>query len=136
MYESGNGDYAEWLERLTPDEPIMVGDIVGVTGSKITRTTDGADQVMAVSFKPIVLGNMPPERDAHLYEKVAFMGQTLVKVAGRVEIGDFIVPRGLNDGMGVGVRPDAITAAQLGRSSALRGKPSMHVSVWSTWPWA
>ena len=114
MYESGNGDYAEWLERLTPDEPIMVGDIVGVTGGKITRTTDGADQVMAVSFKPIVLGNMPPEADAHLYEKVAFMGQTLVKVTGHVEVGDFVVPSGLNDGMGVGVHPGEITAAQIG----------------------
>jgi hypothetical protein len=114
MYESGNGDYAEWLERLTPDEPIMVGDIVGVTGGKITRMTDGADQVMAVSFKPIVLGNMPLEGQAHLYEKVAFMGQTLVKVTGRVEVGDFIVPSGLNDGMGMGVRPEEITAAQLG----------------------
>ena len=114
MYESGNGDYAEWLERLTPDEPIMVGDIVGVTGGKITRTTDGADQVMAVSFKPIVLGNMPPEGLENLYEKVAFMGQTLVKVTGHVEVGDFVVASGLNDGMGVGVRPDAITAAQIG----------------------
>ena len=114
MYESGNGDYAEWLERLDPSEPIMVADIVGVTGGKITRTTDGADQVMAVSFKPIVLGNMPPEGHAHLYEKIAFMGQTLVKVTGRVEVGDFIVPSGLNDGMGIGVRPEEITAAQLG----------------------
>ena len=113
-YESGSGDYAEWLERLHPDEPIMVADLVGVTGGKITRTTDGADQVMAVSLKPIVLGNMPPEGRGHLYERVAFMGQTLVKVRGRVQVGDFIVPSGLNDGTGVGVRPDEITATQLG----------------------
>jgi hypothetical protein len=113
-YESGSGDYAEWLERLTPDEKIVAADIVGVVGGKISRNTDGADHVMAVSFKPIVLGNMPPEGQQHLYEKVAFMGQTLVKVRGRVQVGDFIVPSGRNDGTGIAVRPDSITAEQLG----------------------
>lgn len=63
---------------------------------------------------PVVLGNMPPEGQAHLYEKVAFMGQTLVKVMGRVQAGNFIVPSGMNDGTGVAVRPEDITAAQLG----------------------
>ena len=113
-YESGSGDYAEWLERADAAEPLMPGDIVGVRGGKIGRATQEADHVMVVSLKPIVLGNMPPEGQAHLYDKVAFMGQTIVKVVTRVRVGDFIIPSGREDGAGKAIRPDSITAAQLG----------------------
>lgn len=113
-YESGSGDYAEWLERLDADEALEIADIVGVYGGKITRRTDGADQVMVVSYKPIVLGNTPPEDRTTEFEKVAFMGQTLVKVRGRVAEGDYVLPSGLEDGFGRAVAPDAIEAADLG----------------------
>jgi hypothetical protein len=112
-YESGSGDYAEWLERLDHDETLNAGEIVGVYGGKITKQTEGADHTMVVSYKPIVLGNMPAEDRQEQFEKVAFMGQTLVKVKGVVRKGDFIVPSGNDDGHGVAVSPDAITADQL-----------------------
>ena len=123
-YESGSGDYAEWLERLEPADVLTAGDIVGVRGGKISRATADADHVMVVSLKPIVLGNMPPEGDVHRYNKVAFMGQTLVKVINRVESGDFIVPSSREDGTGRAVRPDTITAAQLGRIVGVAWEPS------------
>jgi hypothetical protein len=78
-YESGSGDYAEWLPRLYPDEKIGYGQIVGVYGGKITKETDGADMLMVVSKSPIVLGNMPPDSlSESLCEKVGFMGQVPV----------------------------------------------------------
>lgn len=109
-YESSSGDYAEWLERLDPGERIEAGDVVGVFGGRITKSTAGAQQVMVVSRSPIVLGNMPEESREHLYEKVAFMGQVPVKVVGRVSEGDYVIPSGLGDGTGVAVTPDLMTA--------------------------
>jgi len=112
-YESGSGDYAEWLERLDPDETLQPGEIVGVHGGKVSKRTAGADQAMVVSYKPVVLGNMPSRERAELYDKIAFMGQTLVKVVGVVQQGDFILPSGLDDGRGIAVRPDSIRPEQL-----------------------
>jgi hypothetical protein len=104
-YESGSGDYAEWLKRSNPGEKLMFGDIIGVKGGKITKNTTTADHFMVVSMSPIVLGNTPAPGEAQLYEKVAFMGQVPVKVVGNVSIGDYIIPTGNNDGMGVAVHP-------------------------------
>ena len=104
-YASGAGDYAEWLERSDPKEEINVAEIVGVKGGKVSKKTDAADHVLVTSFKPIVLGNMPASDKQKLYEKVAFMGQTLVKVRGGVQKGDYILPSGLNDGVGIAISP-------------------------------
>ena len=109
-YESGSGDYAEWLPRLDENEPIEAGDIIGVFGGKITKHTNGAQQILPVSFAPIVLGNMPPLGSEHLYEKVGFLGQVQVKVIGVVREGDYIIPSGLNDGTGIAVSPEMMTA--------------------------
>lgn len=111
-YESSSGDYAEWLERLDPAEVLEPGDIVGVFGGKVTRNTTGAQQVMVVSHAPIVLGNMPPEGREHLHSKVAFMGQVPVKVSGRVRPGDYVIPSGLGDGVGIAVPPELMTAEE------------------------
>ncbi len=111
-YESGAGDYAEWLERLDPDETLEVTDVVGVFAGKITKKTEGADQVMADSFKPIVLGNMPPEGHKHLYEKVAFLGQTMVRIRGPFAKGDLILPSGLNDGTAIAVPAQKLSPSQ------------------------
>jgi hypothetical protein len=112
-YESRAGDYAEWLEKVDPAEPISFGDVVGVFGGQITRKTEGADQVLVVSFKPIVLGNMPAEGQEKLSEKVAFMGQVPVKVLGPAHKGDYIVPSGRNDGTARAVSPADLTSEQL-----------------------
>jgi hypothetical protein len=112
-YESRAGDYAEWLEKVDPAEQITFGDVVGVFGGQITRKTEGADQVLVVSFKPIVLGNMPAEGQEKLSEKVAFMGQVPVKVLGPAHKGDYIIPSGRNDGTARAVSPADLTTEQL-----------------------
>jgi hypothetical protein len=111
-YESGSGDYAEWLERVNPEEKLTVADVVGVHGGKITKATEGASQVMVISFKPVILGNMPDEDRKHLYEKVAFMGQTVVKLRGAYSKGDLILPSGYDDGTAIAVSPANISPSQ------------------------
>ena len=110
-YESGSGDYAEWLQRAHLEEQIKAGDVVGVIGGKISKHFTNADKFMVVSTAPIVLGNMPEEGEKEAdFEKVAFMGQVPVKVQGEVKIGDYILPSGLGDGMAIAVPPSKMKA--------------------------
>ncbi|NMH89391.1 hypothetical protein [Flavivirga algicola] len=108
-YASGAGDYAEYLLREHRSEKITFGDIVGVKGGKVSKHTHGAERLMVVSLKPIVLGNMPEAHKEEAYEKVAFMGQVPVKVFGKVNMGDYIIASGKNDGVGVAVNPSDIS---------------------------
>ncbi len=112
-YASGHGDYAEWLERLDPSEVISRGDIVAVKGGKITKNLQGAEQIMAVSEYPIVLGNLPDAGMAHLGNNVAFMGQIPVKVMGPVESGDYILAHGQIPGYGVAKPQQALTVEDM-----------------------
>jgi hypothetical protein len=64
---------------------------------------------MVISTKPIVLGNTPEEGKEKEYEKVAFMGQVPVKVLGKVELGDYILPSGKNNGMGIARKPSDLS---------------------------
>lgn len=104
-YESGSGDYAEWLERANPAVDYNFGEIVGVRAGKISHKTAGADHVMVVSRSPIVLGNMPEANREADFEKVAFMGQVPVRVMGKVAVGDYILPSGNEDGYAKAVNP-------------------------------
>jgi len=104
-YQSGAGDYAEWLPKSDINEKFSPGDIVGVKGGQISKSTEDVDHYMVISLKPIVLGNMPKEGNESKSEKVAFMGQVPVKVFGKVQIGDYIIPSGSNNGVGIGVSP-------------------------------
>lgn len=104
-YESGNGDYAEWLIRANKDENIVAGHIVGVNGGEISKSFIDAERFMVISDQPFVLGNMPTENEGHLYEKVAFLGQVPVRVLGQVKKGDYILPSGNQDGFGIAVSP-------------------------------
>lgn len=99
-YESGAGDYAEWLPKENPAEIFKPGDIVGVHGGLISKTIRAHDKLMVVSSQPIVLGNMPDADRKGQYEKVAFLGQVPVRVAGKVMAGDYILPSGNQDGTG------------------------------------
>lgn len=114
-YASGSGDYAEYLLRDNINEKMTYGDIVGVKGGKISKNTENAERVMVISYKPIVLGNMPRENREHEYEKVAFMGQVPVKVFGKVSKGDYIIPSGKNNGIGVAIAPDKITLKDINK---------------------
>ncbi|OUR91102.1 hypothetical protein A9Q87_11550 [Flavobacteriales bacterium 34_180_T64] len=108
-YTSGNGDYAEWLERLNPNEFISKGDIVGVIGGKITKNLENAEQIMAVSEKPIMLGNIPEKSKEFLGNNVAFMGQIPVKVIGKVSSGDYIIAYSDVPGYGIAKSPSKVT---------------------------
>jgi hypothetical protein len=111
-YESGSGDYAEWLEKCDDKEIIESGDIVGVYNGKISKKTSDADQILCISHAPIVLGNQPDQEKIGHYEKVAFIGQVPIKVAGKVKRGDYIITSGLNDGIGIAVPPDMMTTEE------------------------
>ncbi len=110
-YVSGNGDYAEWLPRLNSGENISEGDIVGVKGGMISKDITGAEQIMAVSHKPIVLGNIPEKGKETMGNNIAFMGQIPVKIMGPVRAGDYIIAKGDFPGMGVAIHPEAMTVA-------------------------
>ncbi|GJM12242.1 MAG: hypothetical protein DHS20C12_06450 [Pseudohongiella sp.] len=103
------------MQRKDVDEVLVAADVVGVFSGKISRQAEGADHVMVVSVRPIVLGNMPPDGEEEGYEKVAFMGQVPVRVRGIVQEGDFLVPGGWEDGTAVGVNPAHIRPDQLDR---------------------
>jgi len=104
-YQSGAGDYAEWLLKSNPNEKIYPGDVVGLVNGKISKNTNNANKVMVISNRPIVLGNMPEVGKELNFEKVAFMGQVPVKVYGNVKPGDYILPSGLNNGFGIAISP-------------------------------
>jgi hypothetical protein len=108
-YVSGNGDYAEWMQRTDFNELITAGDIVGVKGGKITKDLTGAEQIMAVSTQPIVSANMPSNAKAGSGNSIAFVGQIPVKIMGPVSTGDFIVAKGNIPGYGVAVKPSEMT---------------------------
>jgi hypothetical protein len=101
-------DFAEWLPRMKVDEAIEPGEIVGIFGGKVAKTTKAAQSVQVVSTGPIVVGNAPAEDKEDLYERIAFLGQVPVKVRGVVNAGDYIVPSGLNDGTGIAVSPNTL----------------------------
>lgn len=109
VYGSKGADYAEWLPKLDPNEKFQFGQIVGVHGGKVSLVTDGADQIMALSANPVVLGNMPEEGDEENWVAVGFMGQVPVTVRGVVHPGDYILPSGLNDGTGIAIAPEDLT---------------------------
>ena len=115
IYKSLSGDFAEALLRLRAEEAIEAGDIVGVFGGRVTRKTEGAENLQMISTAPIILGNAPPQEEEHLWERVAFLGQAPVKVRGKVRTGDYIVPSGLNDGTGLAIAPSQMRLADFGK---------------------
>ena len=112
VFESAGADYAEYLERSDHAEVLRPGDIVGVKGGKISRTTAGADRAMVVSAAPVVVGNKPAG-SADNFATVAFVGQVFVRVAGPVASGEYIVASGKNDGRGIAKHKNDLTAEDL-----------------------
>ena len=112
---TGGADFAEYLPRLQPDEPLAPGDVVGLFPNGVTRKIEGALRAMAVSTSPIVVGNLPPSPEEDRFVRVAFFGRTPVKVRGPVQAGDWIVATKRRDGIGVSREPARIEAAELRR---------------------
>ena len=118
---TSSGDFAEYLPLLDPSEDRSApADIVGLFCRGVSRKTEGAQRVFVVSSSPIVLGNQPKQGREEDFAPVAFLGQVPVKVRGPVNAGDYIVPSGSGDGVGVGMRPGEMTLEQcahvIGRS--------------------
>jgi hypothetical protein len=134
-YLSGAGDYAEMLPKADPSEKFMSGQIVAVKGGKITKNTNGASQLMVISRKPIVLGNASEKTENDQHEKVAFLGQVPVVVRGEVALGDYILPDGLNMGIGTAVKPANMKAEDYKRivgvawSTSEAGKSLSEINV-------
>jgi hypothetical protein len=135
-YESGAGDYAEWLLRANPEEFISQGDVVGVIGGKVSKEFSHADKFMVVSTSPLLLGNMPDNmEEQQLSEKIAFMGQVPVKVQGLVKVGDYILPSGAGDGLGIAVSPQDMLAKDYQRIIGVawdNGKPDQFINLINT----
>jgi len=108
-YSSGNGDYAEWLERSDKAEVVSAGDIVSVKGGKITKDLSNAEQVMVVSHAPIMLGNVPEGNKTDLGNSIVFIGQAPVKILGPVKSGDFIIGQISTPGYGIAKHPNDMT---------------------------
>jgi hypothetical protein len=104
-YQSGAGDYAEWLPKENLSDVFLEGEIVGIKNGMVTKKTWDAEKIMIVSTKPIVLGNMPQPNQEKDYVKIAFMGQVPVKILGNVTPGDYILPNVLGYGFGMAVHP-------------------------------
>ncbi len=115
-YQSGSGDYAEWLIKYDSEEQLQYGEVVGVVGGTVSRTFTEADKFMVVSAAPAVVGAMPPTAEEEaLYEKIAFIGQVPVKVRGVVEIGDYLLPSGEGDGLAIAVGKQEMKALDYAR---------------------
>jgi hypothetical protein len=105
-FESGSADYAEWLKKYDEDEFLSFGDVVGVRGGLISKSFVNAENYMIVSQNPLISGAMPQKGEEYLFERIAFMGQVPVKVIGKVNKGDYILPTGKGDGLAIAVAPD------------------------------
>lgn len=114
-FSSGAGDYAEWLERDSKVRNLNPGEIVGVKAGKLSLNTTDADHVMVVSTQPAVLGNAPQEKFKANFEKIAFLGQVPVKIVGKAVVGDYIVPSGNHDGLGIAVHPQDLPTAEFSK---------------------
>lgn len=107
-YSSGGADYAEYLKRNPEERDLFPGEVVGVRNGEISLNTHQADHLLVISEAPAMLGNLPSPERKDLFEKVAFMGQVPVKVLGPVQSGDYIIPSGNNDGIGIAVHPEQL----------------------------
>ncbi len=115
-YGSKGADYAEYLPKMNPSDQFQLGQIVGVHGGKVSLKTEGAEQIMAISRAPVVVGNVPPDSERHNFVTVGFMGQLPVVVRGKVFAGDYIIPSGREDGTAKAVRPENLTIDHIGRT--------------------
>lgn len=96
-------DYAEYLPRRHTNERIQPGEVVGIIGGKVTKTTAGADMILAASTGAIVAGNDPGKENRKNFSLVAFVGQVDVRMRGPISAGDFVLPSSLNDGTAIAV---------------------------------
>lgn len=104
-YASGAGDYAEYLTKENKSDDFVSGELVGIKNGLVSKDVWGSEKIMIVSTNPIILGNMPQPNNELNTVKIAFMGQVPVKVLGKVEPGDYIIPNLFGSGFARAVHP-------------------------------
>ncbi|HTX91834.1 MAG TPA: hypothetical protein VMC09_11535 [Anaerolineales bacterium] len=114
-FNSYGADYAERLPHLDDQETFQAGDVIGIVEGKVTHRVGGAQAVSVVTDRPIVVANSPRPSDPRKFEKVTFIGQVMVKVNGPVKAGDYIVPSGQDDGIGLAVPAEKLSVEQAGQ---------------------
>lgn len=114
-FESGGADYAEFLEKIDHEEIMTMGEVVGMKGGRISKTLLEAERFIVVSANPMISGAMPDAGKEYLYERIAFMGQVPVKVMGKVNRGDYILPSGNGEGMAIAVNPKSMKTGDYAR---------------------
>jgi hypothetical protein len=85
--------------------------------------------VRVISTAPALLGNTPSKDQIDRFRKVALIGQVPVKVRGIVQAGDYVIPSGLNDGIGVAIAPEKLRPAQYGQIVGVASESSAEESV-------
>jgi hypothetical protein len=110
-FHSGGADFAEALPLRDESETVEPGEVVGIVDGLVTRATRGAQQLAVVSTDPVVLGNVPADRERP-YARVALIGQVPIKVRGPVRAGAYLVPSGEGDGTAIAVTEADLDGAQ------------------------
>lgn len=108
-------EVALWLPKRDPAEAMKPGDLIGVVDGQATRDTSAAERVLVVAGSAMLAGADPGQEQRDGYVLATVLGLASVRVSGPLHAGDFIVPSGRNDGMGVAVAPDALTLDQAAR---------------------
>jgi len=111
IFQTGGADYAEWLPLSEGTPDLEPGQVVGIYGGQASLNTDTTRLIRVVSTNPIVVGNLPPSGKTEGMERIAFLGQAPVRVAGPVKQGDYLLPSGNNDGYAMAVAPEDMRLA-------------------------
>lgn len=96
-YKSGSADLAEWFPNASGETPISA-EVVTFQSGQVSRNTSASLQAFVVSTSPFLVGNDRGEEQRSSRSLVALVGQVPVKVVGKVQAGDVLVPSGKNDG--------------------------------------
>ncbi len=107
-------DFAEYLPKRDPVEPLEAGDVVGLFPDGLSKRTAGAQRILVITTKPLILGNTRDGGAPVDHAAVVMLGQAPVKVSGPVRAGDCLVAAGDN-GTAVAVNPAALPVADYAR---------------------
>ncbi len=114
-FKTSGADFAEYLPLANPQEKIAPGTVVGLSQGHISQQTAGAERLFVVSTAAGFVGNAPADEQAAGMALVALLGQVDVQVRGAVQVGDYIVASGHNDGVSMAVPLSTLRAEQVGQ---------------------
>jgi hypothetical protein len=113
------GDFAEWFSKLSMNEELNPGDVIGIHGSCVSKKTAGALFVSVVPDRALLVGNpwgVCP--DLRVASQVTFIGQALVRLDAHngcpVRVGDYLIPSGKDDGFAINKAPRSMTLPDYG----------------------